>query len=145
MAYKAFSRRNVLIGAGGLAGLAALVATPALRPLLPGGVRRMLDGRAAPGAAALARAEREQWSAQVGSTFDVAGQTLRLAGVRPLPSEGERPAGLRRQGFLAVFDVVGGGGLPGDLVYDLASRRHGALSLFLSATDDTARMIAVIN
>ena len=146
MALKALSRRNVMLGAGGLVGLAALIATPGLRPLLPGGVRRMLDGgRAAPGALALAQAEGEQWAAQVGSTFSVAGQTLRLAGIRPLESSGERPAGLRRRAFLAVFDIAGGGSLPADLIYELTHRRHGALSLFLSATDNPSRMHAVFN
>lgn len=124
--------------------VAAAITTPGLKPLMPNGVRRLF-GMPPAGAVPLATATQEQWAAQVGQVFEVAGQTMRLAGVRALPSLGARPASVRQRGFLAVFDLAGGSALASDLIYDLSHRVHGQLSLFLTATDSPSRMHAVFN
>jgi hypothetical protein len=144
MAQKLFSRRNVVLGATGMLAVAAAFTSSGLKPLVPNGARRMLGMRPA-GAVELASATHDLWAAQVGQTFTIAGQTLRLAGIRALPSPGARPASLRQRGFLAVFDVAGGATLPGDLIYELSHRLHGELSLFLTATDTPSRVHAVFN
>ena len=144
MAHNGFSRRNVVLGATGMLAVAAAFTAPGLKPLVPNGVRRLF-GMPPAGAVPLASATHEQWAAQVGQIFSIAGQSVRLAGVRALPSIGARPASLRQRGFVAVFDVAGGSALPGDLIYELSHRLHGQLSLFLSATESPSRMLAVFN
>jgi hypothetical protein len=87
-----------------------------------------------------------EWTTQIGSTFTVGGgYALRLAGVEPLQSEGERPPGLRDRAFAAVFDVARGGTLPGDLIYTVSHPQYGPLQLFMSATSNPRRMLAIFN
>jgi hypothetical protein len=97
---------------------------------------------------ALATGEMDSWTRVVGTEFEAAGFRLRLAGVEPLPSNGMRPARVaRRRGFLAVFDVLGGGEMPGDLIYAVRSPQH-ALDMFISSAATPGRpgrMHAVFN
>ena len=144
MVHKVFSRRNVVLGATGMVAIAAAITTPGLKPLMPNGVRRLF-GVSPAGAVPLASGTQEQWATQVGQVFEVAGQSMRLVGVRALPSGGTRPASLRSRAFLAVFELAGGASLPSDLIYELSHRLHGELSLFLTATDSASRMHAVFN
>ena len=140
------TRRNILMGAAGAA-VCAIVAAPLLRPVAGEHGRRLLASnpltrRFLP----LAWAEQAEWEAQVGTVFTAAGgQSLRLAGVEPLQSSGERPAGLRRRAFLAVFDVAGGLAPAGHALHTLTHPRHGALELFLSPSGTQARIFAVFN
>ena len=99
-------------------------------------------------AQALAHGEMDRWAAVVGTVFAASGFRLTLAGVRALASEGARPAGLRAGAFLAVFDVQGGGTMPGDLIYTLSSPGIGPLDIFLEAAPSPEfpnRMTAVFN
>ena len=141
------SRRNLVIGAGAPA-VAAVVAAPKMVP--------RADPRARPALASisvtrrflsLADAGQAEWAGQVGSVFTVeGGYRLKLAGVRPLQSSGQRPSGLGRdRAFLAVFDVLGGLTMPGDLIYGASHAQYGALPLFLSATGEARQMFAVFN
>jgi hypothetical protein len=141
------SRRNILIGLASAA-VCALIATPALRPSVGGRTRRLLAANPFTRRfLSLANAEQDEWSAQVGSDFAVeGGYTLRLAGVRPVPSEGPRPPeATRRRGFIAVFDVRGGMTLASDLIYTVSHPQYGPLQIFLSATGDPRRMFAYFN
>jgi hypothetical protein len=140
------SRRNILIGAGGAA-LCAIIAAPLLRPAVGERTRRLLASNPLTRRfLSFAYAEQTEWAAQVGSVFTApGGYTLRLAGVEPLQSAGERPAGLRRRAFLAVFDVAGGLAMAGDTIYTLTHPQYGATEVFLTLTDVPGRTVAVFN
>lgn len=141
------TRRNVLIGAAG-ATVAAVVAAPFLRPGMSEGTRRLLAGnRFTRRFLSLAYAGQAEWAAQVGSVFTAeGGYRLRLAGVRPLPSAGRRPPEVaRRSAFVAVFDVLNGMTMAGEMIYNLRHGQYGRLPVFLSASGDPRRMLAVFN
>ncbi len=97
---------------------------------------------------ALATGEMDRWARMVGKQFGTTGFTLKVAGVQPLPTSGERPADVTRQAaFLVVFDVLSGGEMPGDLIYTMTSSTH-ALDVFIAraaTTEFPNRMHAVFN
>lgn len=97
---------------------------------------------------ALATGEMDRWARMVGKQFGTTGFTLKVGGVQPLPSVGDRPADVTRQAaFLVVFDVLSGGEMPGDLIYTMTSSTH-ALDVFLASAATTEfpnRMHAVFN
>ena len=143
------SRRNMLIVAGGaLAAVGALIAAP-YRAIF--GRRPSQISAVRPSALrtqSLASAGYSEWTEQVGATFAVAGaQGLSLAGVRPLDSAGRRPTGVRDRAFVAVFDVLGGGTMAGDLIYTVSHPEFGPFRLFLSVADarTPSRMLAIFN
>lgn len=140
----------MLVTGGAVAGAGALIAAP-FRAEIAATARQVLTsvplGR---GLLSLADAGYDEWAAQVGSVFALGGGTrITLAGVRPLPSSGTRPAGLRRdRAFVAVFDSPRGQSLAGDLIYTANHPEYGPLPLFLSPTSDArtpGRMLAVFN
>ena len=141
------SRRNILITIGAAAAGAVALLGTAFRPAVTRQARRVLASTPLTrGMLSLSQAEMEEWSAQIGSTFTVGGgYALRLAGVEPLQSDGERPAALRDRAFAAVFDVARGGTMAGDLIYTVSHPQYGPLQLFLSATDNPRRMLAIFN
>lgn len=148
-AHAYLSRRNMLLAGSGLACAGALVALSGGNAIT-GGIDQILSGRGGAGSASLANANFPEWVRHVGTRFAVAGgATIRLAGVRALPSIGRRPPGVTRdRAFLAVFDVLGGHSLAGDLIYSIAHPQLGALPIFLSASTDpsnSSRMFAVFN
>jgi hypothetical protein len=141
------SRRNILLGLAGAA-VSAVVATTALAPAAGERTRRVLAGnRFTRRFLSLADAGQSEWTSQVGSAFTLdGGYRLRLAGVRPLHSQGARPASVARdRAFAAVFEVLGGAPLAEDLIYSARHAHYGALPLFLTGTDDPRRMLAVFN
>ena len=141
------SRRTVVAGLGGLA-VTALVATSAFQPSVTDRARRMLaSNRFTRRFLSLAGAEESEWAAQVGSEFRVeGGYRMRLAGVRPLLSSGARPANVSRgRAFVAVFEVAGGMTMPSDLIYTAFHSQYGQLPIFLTASADPGRMLAVFN
>ena len=140
------SRRNILVGAAGAA-VCAIVATPLLRPVVGDRARRLLASNPITRRfVSLDDAGQAEWAAQVGTVFTAStGQRLRLAGVRPFESPGERPAGLRRSAFAAFFDVAGGAAMAGDVIYTLAHPQYGPTRVFLGVTDTPGRMLAVFN
>jgi hypothetical protein len=79
----------------------------------------------------LATSEMDKWSRRVGSDFTTGTFRLRLQGVRALNSSGDRPAELRDTAFLAVFEVLSGGYMPGDLIYRMTTRNE-VLDVFLA-------------
>jgi hypothetical protein len=143
------SRRNLLGGlavAGGLAAVAMAASKTAIVSRSTSLARAVLGGRAR--RVALASAEMEDWQAAVGMNFGIADYlTMRLIGVRPLNSDGDRPAGLRRTAFVAVFELPAYEQLPGDLVYTISNPTYGAIDLFLSecAERNPHRLKAIIN
>jgi len=98
----------------------------------------------------LANAGYDEWMDQVGSVFSLGGGTsMRLAGVEPFAASGTRPIILPRdRAFMAVFEVLNGGSMAGDLIYTANHPQYGAFPVFLSASSDPrrpSRMIAVFN
>ena len=141
------SRRNILIGLAGAA-VSAIVATTALSPVANERTRRLLaSNRLTRRFLSLADAEQAEWAAQVGSDFRLAdGRRLRLAGVRPLHSEGDRPETVSRdRAFVAVFELLDGTELAADVIHAARHPHYGPLPLFLSAAGDPRRMLAVFN
>jgi hypothetical protein len=139
------SRRNLLAGlaAGGvIAALAVAVKNPAAIERSGSLVRDALSGGRA---GSLATAERDVWRAAVGSDFSIGHTRMRLAGVRPLPRGGARPANLRQNPFIAVFELPMGQSLPGNLVYTARTARSAAFEIFLSESSDAGRLLAVFN
>lgn len=141
------SRRNILITIGAaFAGTIALAGT-ALRPGFTRQARKVLASTPLTrGMLSLSQAEMAEWSNQIGSTFNVGGgYQLKLAGVQPLLSVGERPASLRNSAFAAVFDLIRGSSMPGDLIYTLNHPQYGPLQLLLTSTGNPRRMLAIFN
>lgn len=145
------SRRNMLLAiGGGVAVTGALVAAPLRRAVTQSARRLIVSQPWARRILSLADASYEEWAEQVGSTFAAGGgYGMRLVGVRPLASTGQRPAGLSRQrAFLAVFDATGGSTMAGDLIYTVNHPQYGPLQIFLSASAEPrspGRMHAVFN
>lgn len=139
-------RRNVLFGLAAAAA-AAIVAVPLLKPAAGDRARRLMAGNPLTRRfVSLAHAEQAQWTEQVGATFTAeGGYRLRLAGVEPLLSQGARPAGTRANAFAAVFDVLDGMTMAGDMIYMARHAQYGAMPLFLSASASPSRMFAVFN
>jgi hypothetical protein len=140
------SRRRILIGGATVA--AAVAAVPLLRPGAGSRTRRLLASNGLTRRfLSLADAERDEWAAQVGSNFAAeGGYRLKLAGVRPLRSEGARPSSVSRQSaFVAVFDVLDGRTMAGDLIYTLRHSQYGRLPIFLTVSEHPGRMLAVFN
>lgn len=113
-------------------------------------VEREKAQAAAVKAQALAHGSMGDWQQMVGSVFQATGgYALGLVGVRPLQSEGARPANVSRSSaFLAVFDVLGGQTMAGDLIYSMSTSRLGPLDVFLTAAptpEFPSRMHAVFN
>ena len=97
----------------------------------------------------MATGEMDHWAGKVGTEFTSAGFRLRLAGVQAFASPGVRPADVTRdRAFLAVFDVLSGGQMPGDLIYALASAGIAPLDVFVNSSvsrEYPNRMSAVFN
>ncbi len=139
------SRRNLIAGvaaAGVIAALAVAVKNPAAIGDSGSLIRDTFTGGRS---ASLATAEREAWQAAVGSDFAVGHTRMRLAGVRPLPRGGARPANLRQNPFIAVFELPMGQALPGNLVYSVRTARVPAFDMFLSQSNEAGRLLAVFN
>jgi hypothetical protein len=141
------SRRNLLAGLAGVA-VTAVLATAAFRPTVGERARRALAGNGFTRRfLSLAEAGQREWAAQIGSVFEVqGGGTMRLAGVRALQSSGARPPSVTRdRAFVAVFDVMNGMTMAGDLIYTISHPQYGPLPIFLSASGNPRRMMAVFN
>lgn len=137
----------MLVLGGGVVCAGAVAAMP-LRNPVAANLRQMLVAQSwARRFLSLASAGYGEWLEQVGSVFTVAGgYRIKLAGVRPLPSEGERPLHVGRdQAFLAVFEVMDGGTMAGDLIYTANHPQYGSLPIFLSESATPNRMHAVFN
>ena len=141
------SRRNILLGVAGAA-VAAVVSAPLWQPTTAQRTRRLLASNSFTRRfLSLAHAEQAEWETLAGSVFTAGGgYRLRLAGVRPLATSGERPPEAWRDGaFVAVFEVMNGMTMPGDLIHTLSHGQYGRLPVFLTVSGDAGRMLAVFN
>ena len=138
------SRRLVVAGLCASGAYAAVKTVGALQPAAsrPLGVGRQR-------ALALKSGGMDAWTRMRGHEFHVLGFRLKLLGTRPLMSQGVRPPEVaRRSAFLAVFEVLAGGEMPGDLIYTLTTRGVAPFDMFLSSGASAQfpnRMHAVFN
>lgn len=144
------SRRKMMLATGGaVAGAGALIAAPFRDDIKVGarlvaqnipGVRSLLS---------LADANYDEWLSVVGSTFSLGGGTnVQLVGVRALPTSGDKPSGVRGQGFAAFFDPAKNSSVSPDLIYTATTSQYGPTQLYLAATSNPrtpGRMVAVFN
>ena len=142
------SRRNMIVGAAATA-VAATVALAASNRSIArrsgGFVRWVMNQRLRP--ASLATAEMEHWMAEVGADFEIGFTRMRLVGVQPLPLVGDRPEGLRRRPFVAIFDLPQGESYPGNIVHRVHNARYPAFDIFFAepTLERLNRMTAVFN
>lgn len=143
------NRRKMMLAAGGVvAGASALMAAP-FREDIRVGIGDLLVGVDVDGPVpSLATATYEEWESVVGTDFALGGGViLQLVGVRALPTSGEKPGGVREQGFAALFDPVSRQSVAPDLIYT-ATHPTGPAQIFLAATSDPRtprRLVAVFN
>lgn len=139
------SRRNLLAGMAA-GGVIAALAVAVKNPGTIGGSGSLAGGplgASRPGG--LATAERSAWQAAVGSDFTIGHTRMRLAGIRPLPRHGARPANLRQSPFIAEFELPLGQSLPGNLLYSVRAARSAAFDIFMSEAGQAGRLLAVFN
>jgi hypothetical protein len=142
-------RKMMLVTGGAVAGAGALMAAP-FREDIRIGVREVLiDTDAGRGLLSLSNGSYEEWESVVGTNFSLGGGTsVQLVGVRALPTSGDRPDGVRAQGFAAFFDPAGGQSVARDLIYTATHSTYGPTQIFLAGTSDPrtpGRMVAVFN
>lgn len=134
------SRRTILTG--GMAAMALSACGSQSASTIFGGSGATATSSAPP----LATAEAEAWIAAAGTTFSAGGRPMRLAGVELIGAAGGRPAELRQQGFIAVFDMVDGAGLAGDQNYTITHATIPTFNIHLSnSASSPSRMVASFN
>jgi hypothetical protein len=132
-------RRTLLAGIAGASALSACSGGISIGDSGAGGT-------ASAAAAPLATADADKWAAAVGSRFDAGGYILQLAGIERIDQAGRRPGELRQQAFVAVFDIVRGGFMPGDLIYRISHATIPAFNIFLAnSVSSQSRMHAFFN
>ena len=137
------SRRHVIVGATAVTMAGAAGAVFFRRAL----GRAQVRGEAVATRRPLIQASDGDWMAQVGTTFLVqGGYRLRLAGVRTIGPANARVASMSRsRAFVAVFDVLDGRTLAGDLIYSVQHPSSGWMPIYFSETDSPSRILAVFN
>jgi len=86
------------------------------------------------------------WTNLKGTQFGAGAFGLKLVDIEAQPVVGDRPAQLRRQPFIATFDVIQGGVMPPDQTYTITSATVNPFAIFLAGnTADPARMYALFN
>ena len=132
------SRRTVLVGMG-----ATALAGCGVVPSSGSDPEISLTSGTGP---ALATAEADVWSAAAGSQFGTVGYTMQLVGIELLSILGERPEGLRRQPFIAAFDILSGRFMAGNLVYTISHATIPTFDIYLTNHSTSAtRMFALFN
>jgi len=137
------SRREIVAGLG-----AALVLTACSSGAAPEQTAMDQGPAKAQAGQALATGNMDRWISMVGTEFSTSGVRLKVGGVQALPSVGARPPDATREAaFLVVFEILSGGGMPGDLIYPMTSSTH-RLDVFLASAvtaEFPNRMHAVFN
>jgi hypothetical protein len=141
------NRRNILFGLAGGA-----VAAGGLAVQQTGGAGTFAEllrpiglGRSG---VLLATANKDDWALQVGTTFTAStGHVLKLVDVQGFAEKGKRPANLRKQAFVARFDITSGGELPGAQLLNVSHKEGGTFDMFLTGGNPARplRMLAVFN
>ena len=141
------SRRKLLAGLGfGVAAVGALAA-PALQlswTRKPGAKGSWWDRQFT----SLSHAGMDEWSRQVGTEFSFAGAVARLAEVKPFPTSGHRPAGLRDRAFELIFESADASLPAGDRMHDVSHAAAGKMKIYFSACGNQCgghRLQAIFN
>ena len=141
------NRRNILLGLAGGAVAAGGIAVQ--RTGGAGSFAELLQpiglGRRG---AALATADKGDWALQVGTLFTAStGHVLKLVDVQGFTEKSPRPAGLRKQAFVARFDITSGGPLPGWQLMSLSHKEGGTFDILMSGANPARplRTLAVFN
>lgn len=147
---KGLNRRKMMLVTGGaVAGASALLAAPFRDNIKDAARKAVVNSGVGRGFLSLATANYDEWLSVVGSTFSLGGRTnVTLAGVRALPTSGDKPQGVRTQGFAAFFDPAGNQSVAPDLIYTATHSTYGPTQLFLAASGGARtphRMVAVFN
>lgn len=141
------SRRNLVLGLAGTAAVGVTVGTVSTQGSEGADAfARLLEpvGLGSRGVQ-LATGSVHDWRLQVGSKFTAqTGHVLQLANVQSFP-DSERPEGLRDRAFVARFDVVQGGALPGSQTYRVSHGEGGTFDMHVTSGDPAKplRMLAV--
>ena len=134
------SRRQIL------AGLAGAMAVSACSASSSADRAAATASQSATARIQLATAEVGAWIPAAGTHFTTGPYSLVLAGVEQVASPGARPSDLRQQGFIAAFEIVQGGFMPGDLLYRLSSATTTTFDIFMTSSATSAtRMYALFN
>lgn len=144
------SRRKMMLATGGaVAGASALMAAPYREAIKSVARRAVVTSGTGLSPLSLASANFEQWQSVVGSSFALGGNAaVQLVGVRALPTSGQKPQGVRTQGFAAFFDPGPGQSVAPNLIYTATHSTYGPMQIYLASTSDPRtprRMIAVFN
>jgi hypothetical protein len=147
---KGLSRRKMMLVTGGaVAGAGALIAAPFRDEIKSAARKAIVNSGVGTGLLSLGTANYDEWLSVVGSTFGLGGRTnVTLVGVRALPTSGDKPQGVRTQGFAAFFDPAGNQTVAPDLIYTATHSTYGPTQLFLAAAGGARtphRMVAVFN
>ena len=141
-------RKMMLVTGGAVAGASAMMAAPFRGPIRR--VARNAIGNLRPVSSAsvnLAAANYDIWFGITGSSFSLGGgSTIELIGVRALQTSGDRPLGVRNQGFAAFFEPLSTQPIAPDRIYTATHSLYGSLQIFLGGTSDPrtpGRMVAV--
>jgi hypothetical protein len=142
-------RKMMLVTGGAVAGASALIAAPFRVQIMAAGRTALISTGVGRRLLSLGTANYEEWLSVVGSTFSLGGRTnVTLAGVRPLPTSGDKPQGVRTQGFAAFFDPAGNQSVAPNLIYTATHSIYGPTQLFLASAGGGRtphRMVAVFN
>ena len=128
-----FVNRRAVVGGLFASGLLSALSVAAVRNLqVSSGTQSGTTSQTTTQTQPLATSEMDRWSRMVGKEFTGAGFRLKLKGVQALNSAGDRPPEVTRDAaFVAVFEVLSGGYMPGDLIYRLSTRDE-VLDIFLA-------------
>jgi hypothetical protein len=143
------TRRTAVAGIAGVGITAALAANFSLSGTSSSSTKDSTQSGSQRGTTSLAYGNIGDWIAVVGTTFRSGTERLRLVGVQPLESDGVRPPEVTRtSAFAAVFDVLNGAVLPGDLIYSIYASNIAPFDIFMSSARTAqypARLHAVFN
>ena len=147
---RGLSRRNMMLVTGGaVAGASALLAGPFRSSIRSVARKAMVNSGVGRRLLSLGSATYDEWLSVVGSDFGLGGRTtVKLVGVRALPTSGAKPQGIRTQGFAAFFEPAGNQSVAPDLIYTATHSTYGPTRLVLAAASDPRtprRMVAVFN
>ena|SRR6478609_5116554 len=141
------NRRNILLG---LAGGAVAAGGIAVQQTGGAGSFAELLRSATPGQRGvfLATANKEDWALQIGTLFTAStGHVLKLVDVQAFPENGRRPAGLRKQAFVARFNITSGGPMAGSQLLNVSHKEGGTFDILMGGANPARplRMLAVFN
>ena len=93
----------------------------------------------------LASAGKDDWALQAGTFFTAqTGHVLKLVDVQGFRDRASRPRGPRAEAFVARFEIVSGGHLPGEQLLTVSHKEGGVFDILLTGSHPSTpqRMLA---